>query len=248
MEEFLKDINAVVGVTGCFVCDEEGQVLASALPGVFDEAMLSVAGRTTAQTIEGLKIATQRLISDLDLLYREGRFIVKNLQGGYLCILCVRNINLPLLNLMANMAARKLAGKIKERVKEAEVKPLEWLKVMSSFLELLVEELGAKGFGRDHLLRVVEHRLRRLRVKYPFFAPINVIEGKIDLSPLETASVSPAEIAQAWGELIKEMYQSAVANLGPGVTSTKYRQVYETLYRQHKRVFESLGLKKVLPE
>jgi predicted regulator of Ras-like GTPase activity (Roadblock/LC7/MglB family) len=40
VEGVLNDINAVVGVTGSFVCNSEGQVLASALPALFDEAIL----------------------------------------------------------------------------------------------------------------------------------------------------------------------------------------------------------------
>jgi hypothetical protein len=99
MEIILKDINAVVGVTGSFVCDGEGQVLAKALPGVFDEAMLSPVGRTMAQTIAGLRIAR--------------RLIVKSVEEGCLCILCVRRINVPLLNLTANVAVRKLEEKIR---------------------------------------------------------------------------------------------------------------------------------------
>jgi predicted regulator of Ras-like GTPase activity (Roadblock/LC7/MglB family) len=113
MEIILKDINAVVGVTGSFVCDGEGQVLAKALPGVFDEAMLSPVGRTMAQTIAGLRIARRRKVGDLDLLYDQGRLIVKSVEEGCLCILCVRRINVPLLNLTANVAVRKLEEKIR---------------------------------------------------------------------------------------------------------------------------------------
>ena len=36
MEEILRDVNAVVGVAGSFVCDGEGRVLAQALPDIFD--------------------------------------------------------------------------------------------------------------------------------------------------------------------------------------------------------------------
>ncbi|HID62234.1 MAG TPA: roadblock/LC7 domain-containing protein, partial [Anaerolineae bacterium] len=109
MESILKDINAVVGVTGCFVCDGEGQVLASAPPDLFDETILSSVGRTMAQTMAGLATARRRQAGDIDLLYDQGRFIAKNLREGCLCILCVRHINVPLLNLTANVAARKLA-------------------------------------------------------------------------------------------------------------------------------------------
>jgi predicted regulator of Ras-like GTPase activity (Roadblock/LC7/MglB family) len=113
MESILEDINTVVGVTGCFVCDSEGEVLASVLPGVFDGEMVSSAGRTAMQTVLGLQTASRRRVNDLDLLYREGRVIVKSLGEGCLCILCVRNINVPLLNLTANLATKKLTKRLK---------------------------------------------------------------------------------------------------------------------------------------
>ncbi|HID61336.1 MAG TPA: roadblock/LC7 domain-containing protein, partial [Anaerolineae bacterium] len=75
MEAILKDINAVVGVTGCFVCDGEGQVMASALPDLFDETILSTVGRTMTQTMAGLTTARRRKAGDIDLLYNQGRFI-----------------------------------------------------------------------------------------------------------------------------------------------------------------------------
>jgi len=113
MESILEDINAVVGVTGCFVCDSQGKVLASVLPGVFDGEVVSSAGQTAMQTILGLQTTRRRRVNDLDLLYREGRIIVKSLSEGGLCILCVRNINVPLLNLTANLATRKLTKRLK---------------------------------------------------------------------------------------------------------------------------------------
>ncbi|MDH4136812.1 MAG: roadblock/LC7 domain-containing protein [Anaerolineae bacterium] len=113
MESILEDINAVVGVTGCFVCDNEGKALASALPGVFDVKVVSSAGRTAMQTVLGLQTTRRRRVNDLDLLYKEGRIIVKSLGEGGLCILCVRNINVPLLNLTANLATRKLTKRLK---------------------------------------------------------------------------------------------------------------------------------------
>ena len=113
MKEILKDINAVVGVTGSFVCDDEGRVVARLLPDIFDKALLSPVGRTLAQTIAGLELTRRRKVSDLDLVYREGRLVIRNLRGGSLCILCVPTINVPLLTLTANAAARKLTRQIK---------------------------------------------------------------------------------------------------------------------------------------
>lgn len=114
MEEILRDVNAVVGVTGSFVCDDEGRVLAQVLPDIFDPDTLSPVGRTLAQTIAGLETTNRRKVGDIDLLYEQGRLLVKNLGNGCLCVLCARRINVPLLNLTANVAARKLSERIKE--------------------------------------------------------------------------------------------------------------------------------------
>ncbi len=108
MKKLLNDINAVTGVTGSFVCDEEGRILVSALPALFDDAILSTVGRAIAQTMAGLMTERRRKTCDVDLIYDEGRFITKSIRVGCLCILCVRNINLPLLSLAINTAAKKL--------------------------------------------------------------------------------------------------------------------------------------------
>jgi predicted regulator of Ras-like GTPase activity (Roadblock/LC7/MglB family) len=114
METILQDINAVLGVTGSFVCNAEGQILARLLPDTLDQKLLMPAARTIAQTIEGLKITQQDKVGDIDLLYDNGRLIIKSLDGSYLCIMCVQRINVPLLNLTANVAAKKLGKMIKE--------------------------------------------------------------------------------------------------------------------------------------
>jgi hypothetical protein len=48
------------------------------------------------------------------LLYENGRLIIKSLDESYLCIMCVQRINVPLLNLTANVAAKKLGKMVKE--------------------------------------------------------------------------------------------------------------------------------------
>jgi len=184
MESILEDINNVVGVTGCFVCDSQGKVLASVLPGVFDGEVVSSAGQTAMQTILGLQTTRRRRVNDLDLLYREGRIIVKSLREGGLCILCVRNINVPLLNLTANLATRKLTKRLKTpSLPETKVKTPsrakapseltvdgnffaqmehELTKVMGPVATLIIDdEVAALGaakdvFPRDRLAELVE--------------------------------------------------------------------------------------------
>jgi predicted regulator of Ras-like GTPase activity (Roadblock/LC7/MglB family) len=145
VEGVLNDINAVVGVTGSFVCNSEGQVLASALPALFDEAILSTVSRTIAQTTAGLATTRRRKVGDIDLVYSQGRFIAKNLGEGCLCILCVRNINVPLLNLTANVMAKKLLPLLKagetgaEKAVEVEPPPVAKLR------QIAQEVLGETG-------------------------------------------------------------------------------------------------------
>ena len=245
METVLKDVNAVIGVTGSFVCDAEGQVLVRSLPGVFDEASLSLTGQTMTQTIAGLKITRRRKVGDIDLLYGAGRLVVKNLQEGCLCILCMRHINVPLLNLTANLAAKKLTAMLKE-AEPVEAKPAasltipDALKVMSGFTDLLIEELGERGFGRDKLLQIIRHRLKRLKIEHPLLESIVIDEGKMDISPLQSGSSE--EIGAAIAALIRAICYTCLGVLGAEAAQAKYRQVYEPFYHQNKEVFDHLGL------
>jgi predicted regulator of Ras-like GTPase activity (Roadblock/LC7/MglB family) len=109
MDSILKEINAVSGVSGSFVCDETGEVMASAMPSVFDAETTHTVGRTAAQTLSSLQMARRRKIGEMDLVYAGGRVIVKAMPRGYLIVLCIRNVNVPLLNLIANMALKRLA-------------------------------------------------------------------------------------------------------------------------------------------
>lgn len=109
MENHLKEINAVLGVVGSFVCLSDGSIAAKALPDQLDAAS---AARIATQTLSALDTSGQR-IAEADLIYAQGRLVLKNLRGGVLVIVCARNINLPLLNLTANIAAKKLAAEIR---------------------------------------------------------------------------------------------------------------------------------------
>jgi len=113
MDSILKDINAVPGVTGCYVCDGEGHILGSAMPAHFDQSTLATIGRTIVQTVSGLESLRRRKVGDLVFVFQQGSVIVKNLGESCLFILCSRNINVPLLNLTANLVAKKLTERLK---------------------------------------------------------------------------------------------------------------------------------------
>jgi predicted regulator of Ras-like GTPase activity (Roadblock/LC7/MglB family) len=115
MEQLLADINAVSGVMGSFVCDGEGTVVAQAVPPSFEESALRLAARTLLQTVEGLETTKRRRVHELDIVFSDSRILAKNLRSGCLYVVCARNINVPLLDLTANVAARKLTEALKEK-------------------------------------------------------------------------------------------------------------------------------------
>ena len=112
MDNILKEINAVLGVVGSFVCLNDGSLVARALPEKYPDEQVGLAERIVSQTCNALETSGQR-VTEADWLYDNGRLVLKNLRGGILVILCARSINRPLLNLTTNVAAKKLATELK---------------------------------------------------------------------------------------------------------------------------------------
>ncbi len=115
MQAVLQEVNAALGVTGSFVVGGSGKLEARALPDTYPSQNLETVGRMLNQTQAGIELARKRKAGDLDMGFREGRLLVKSLSPGCLCILTAKRVNVPLVNLTANVAVRKL----KELRKEA---------------------------------------------------------------------------------------------------------------------------------
>jgi hypothetical protein len=105
------------------VFDTDGKVLASNMPSQLSEGALETVGRTFSRTLEALRVARRRKVQDMDLLYEGGRLVVKNLGEGCLVLQCTPSINVPLLNLTANVVARKLQERIKGKGAASEAAP-----------------------------------------------------------------------------------------------------------------------------
>jgi predicted regulator of Ras-like GTPase activity (Roadblock/LC7/MglB family) len=110
MESILRDLQSVVGVHGVYVCTADGRLAGAAGMEKHAPETLSAVARTLVKTFEGLRLSGRKKIAELDFVYAAGRIIVKNLGNGCLVLLCAPSVNLPLLNLSANLAARKLPG------------------------------------------------------------------------------------------------------------------------------------------
>jgi predicted regulator of Ras-like GTPase activity (Roadblock/LC7/MglB family) len=121
MESLLKEINAVMGVNGSFVCYSDGSLVAHVVPPHISAEQLTTAARIAAQTFQALDISRRRT-EEADLVFEQGRLILKNLRGGILGVLCARTISLPLLNLTVNPLIKKLTAELTPP-KEAVVPP-----------------------------------------------------------------------------------------------------------------------------
>ena len=94
---------------------------------------------------------------------------------------------------------------------------------------------------------MIQHRLTRLRVKHPCLEGVTVVNNQVDFSALSSSPANLTEIINAWGELIKQIHQSGMDNLGQKVGDKKYRYVREALYQQDPYLFDQLALNDILP-
>jgi len=115
MDSLLGELNVVMGVSGSFIGDTKGRILARALPAVYDGGTLEVVARTMSQTFAGLETARRRKVGDIDMVFKDGRLLVKPFGEGFLAIVCVTRLNVALLNMTANVTVRKIHEQLKER-------------------------------------------------------------------------------------------------------------------------------------
>jgi predicted regulator of Ras-like GTPase activity (Roadblock/LC7/MglB family) len=113
METILRDLNAVLGVTGSFVCSEDGTVVAQMMPH-HSEAQVQSTARLVQQVVRALA-SVGLAPSEMDLMFEQGYVLLKSLRGAILVIVCARSVNLPLLRVNARVASKKLSEMLRPR-------------------------------------------------------------------------------------------------------------------------------------
>jgi predicted regulator of Ras-like GTPase activity (Roadblock/LC7/MglB family) len=208
MESILKSINAVMGVTGCFVCNGDGQPIASALPELFDRETLANVGKTITQTMAGLSSSRKKKVGEVDLLYGESRFIAMSAGVYCLCILCVRNVNLPLLNLTAKMAVKKLAGLADEQVEMVALGITSRIEISPRDQLLREETTAILNTARDQAVVIKatgDAAIRLCCPSAPLLAPN--LEGTIlELAALHKQSVQIKHLFESLGYKAEERF------------------------------------------
>jgi predicted regulator of Ras-like GTPase activity (Roadblock/LC7/MglB family) len=108
VQAILAELGALMGVKGSFVCGRDGALLLRAMPDGTNDIGLAAIGRSLMQTLAGLELDRHKRPGEMDFAYANAMMLVKNLGTGCLCVLCTRQANIAMVNMTANIAARKL--------------------------------------------------------------------------------------------------------------------------------------------
>lgn len=142
IDAVLKQLNSILGVVGSFVYSDEGKVVTQLAPRYTDE-QAQRAARIVHQVLRTLEASGIRL-TDVDLNFGQGYVVLKNLRGGVLGIVCARNVNVPIVRLNADLAAKKLSDVLQPRAptvrrKSEPTAPTTTTTEGTSFVELEAE-------------------------------------------------------------------------------------------------------------
>lgn len=170
MQDILQHINGAEGVMGSAVINDKGELLLHTFPALIDAPSLDRAAGLALDCAHGLQ-ASQTL-DLLDLRYAEGRIIIKSFSGAMLFLLCAKNINLQLLAITLNLAAKKLEPLLSDS-QEAEATPAQ-PKLDESILRLAVTHLAnreaSSSFDSLGMIAVSQHTAKYISsfYKQPF--------------------------------------------------------------------------------
>src|SRR6185369_7244159 len=103
----LQQVNAVPGVLGSLVCDEDGRLFGHSFPPMFDQEMLEEAALQVGECAAGLTALDDR-VGFVDLRYQDSRILVKPLKSRLLMLFCQKSVNLQYLTITLRVAVKKL--------------------------------------------------------------------------------------------------------------------------------------------
>jgi len=108
IQTFVSELSNLVGVQAAFIFDRQGTIrLRSKVLDIDDEHAVALA-RLLSRTLTGVATVQRSNLIDLDLVFNEGRLVVKVIDDGGLCILCNRQMNYSLLQLTLEQGLKVL--------------------------------------------------------------------------------------------------------------------------------------------
>jgi predicted regulator of Ras-like GTPase activity (Roadblock/LC7/MglB family) len=244
MDDILREINAVVGINGCFICNDDGQVIYSLMPDNFEPTSLAAVGRVLTQTVSGLSLARRRKVWEIDLVYDQTRLIAKNTGEGCLCIIGSPDINIHFLNLTADLAVKKIKqlpheGKAHERERIILGLP-EAVRTLFGFVNQILQEVEKQGTRRENLSKILDYRLKKLRDAYPSLKDIASVDDRLDVSGLPLHDINRDEAKEGIEFLLHGLCLSLKGLMGEEQAEAVYLSVYDPFIKAHEPAFISL--------
>ena len=108
MKENLEQINSIKGVWGYVLCDNTGKILEREMPIVFMKHLATM-GKEVTQAV-GLLETLSKSSENLDLLFEDGRVMVRSLKDFTLVVFCDPNVDVPMLRLKTNVVVSEITG------------------------------------------------------------------------------------------------------------------------------------------
>jgi hypothetical protein len=120
MKEKLEEINSIKGVWGYVLCDNTGKILEKEMPIVFMKH-LAMMGKEVTQVV-GLLETMSKTSENLDLLFEDGRVMIRSLKNCTLAVFCDPNVDIPMLRLKTNVVVSEIIGdpKMQELLQKGE--------------------------------------------------------------------------------------------------------------------------------
>ena len=107
----LATLKDVAGITGSFVCTQNGRLVAREIPLLFEDAVLAEAGSRLVRVGETFAAGGDDVETAV-IRYGDHSLYLKSVSGGMLCILLAGEVNMPALRMAANLVARRIAPSV----------------------------------------------------------------------------------------------------------------------------------------
>jgi predicted regulator of Ras-like GTPase activity (Roadblock/LC7/MglB family) len=144
VQALLRQLNAVPGVVGTMVCDQDGRLIAHAFPPTIDLAKIERAAAALGERTAAMQTALGP-VDMIDLRYANSRIVVKAVGGARMLFLCSPSINLQLLAMSASGVLRQM-NKVESTPPVQERAPVNsQLYQAVQAVEELIEQSGGDG-------------------------------------------------------------------------------------------------------
>ena len=106
-DPILENMLTIDGVTGAMVADTAGNVLSAKMPAIYDSELLGqIANKTVNVALAFREIGVDS--EEMHYKYESMRVMVKDLAKGFLLIMSLPSVSIPLLNVATNVTRKKI--------------------------------------------------------------------------------------------------------------------------------------------